>query len=365
MESLSQNNVGPPTPRPALSLSANVAAALHEGRVVAGEVIQRLGGGSVLVAIGNLRVPARAQVALQPGQRFMATVETTGEVVVLRVHSGEKASGISPLLDALRALLPSERPIGAVLSELIGLLKAPGGRERGGEPGGLLKQLTEHVFQPGSKGGELASLLQRSGLGLEAALLKAALGRGVTGSAALGIDLKARLLMARAASPDAALKEALTKAIRSIQSEQVMGLAREAGSEPRCISLPFPDPGLEGGAWTTAWLTFRDDREDERSLNQEEGGVHLQVDLELTKLGQVRADLCLSARGVKVRVLVATERAQEVLKAALPSLEAGLSASGLEVDVRVGITPPEAIGSPEDAASVRFLREHHLLDESA
>ena len=124
MESLSQNNVGPPTPRPALSLSANVAAALHEGRVVAGEVIQSLGGGSVLVAIGNIRVPARAQVALQPGQRFMATVETTGEVIVLRVHSGERASGVSPLLDALRALLPSERPIGAVLSELVGLLKA-------------------------------------------------------------------------------------------------------------------------------------------------------------------------------------------------------------------------------------------------
>ena len=103
MESLSQNNVGPPTPRPALSLSANTAAALHEGRVVAGEVIQSLAGGSVLVAIGNLRVPARAQVALEPGQRFMATVETTGEVVVLRVHSGERASGASALLEALRA----------------------------------------------------------------------------------------------------------------------------------------------------------------------------------------------------------------------------------------------------------------------
>ena len=144
-----------------------------------------------------------------------------------------------------------------------------------------------------------------------------------------------------------------------------MGLAREAGSEPRCISLPFPDPGLEGAAWTTVWLTFHGEREGERSLDQEEGGAHLQIDLELAKLGQVRADLCLSARGVKVRVLVATQRAQGLLQAALPSLEAGLSASGLEVDVRVGITPPEAIRSPEDAEGVRFLREHHLLDESA
>ena len=365
MESLSQNNVGPPTPRPALSLSANTAAALHEGRVVAGEVIQSLAGGSVLVAIGNLRVPARAQVALEPGQRFMATVETTGEVVVLRVHSGERASGASALLEALRALLPSERPIGAVLSELARLLKAPGGRERGGGSSALLNQLTEHVFQPGSKGGELASLLQRSGLGFEAALMRAALRKGELGSAALNLDLKARLLMTRASTSDAALKDVLTKAIRSIQSEQVKGLAREAGSEPRCVSLPFPDPGLQGAAWTTAWLTLHEERAGEGSLDQEERGAHLQVDLELAKLGQVRAELSSSAQGIKVRVLVATQRAQELLQAALPSLERALSASGLEVDARVGITPPEAITSPEDAAGVRFLQEHHVLDESA
>jgi len=365
MESLSQNNVGPPTPRPPLSLSANVAAALHEGRVVAGEVIQSLGGGSVLVAVGKLRVPARAQVALEPGQRFTATVETTGEVVVLRVHSGERASGLSPLLEALRALLPSERPIGAVLSELVGLLKAPREGQRAGESSALQQQLAEHVFQPGSKGGELASLLQRSGLGLEAALFLAALRRGSSKGAALGVDLKARLLKARSSSSDPLLKDALSKAIRSIQSEQVKGMAREAGGEPRCISLPFPDPGLQGAAWTTAWLTFHGDEESEGALDREEGSARLQVDLELAKLGQVRADLTLSARGLKLRVLVVDERAQELLQDALPSLEDALSASGLLVDARVGITPPEAITSPEDAASVRFLQEHHVLDESA
>ena len=152
MESLAQNIGGPPTPRPALSLSANTAAVLQEGRVVAGEVIQSQSGGSVLVAIGNLRVPARAQVALEPGQRFLATVESTGDVVVLRILSDAKASAVSPLLDALRAILPGERPIGAVLSKLVGLLRSLGAGERGAESRALLSQLAEHVFEPGSKG---------------------------------------------------------------------------------------------------------------------------------------------------------------------------------------------------------------------
>ena len=36
----------------------------------------------------------------------------------------------------------------------------------------LAAQLSEHAFQPGSKGSALAALLQRSGLGLEAAQQK-------------------------------------------------------------------------------------------------------------------------------------------------------------------------------------------------
>ena len=365
MESLAQNYVGPPTPRPALSLTANTAALLHEGRVVAGEVIQSHASGSVLVAIGNLRVPARAQVALEPGQRFMATVESSGDVVVLRVLTGDRASSLSPLLDALRLMLPGERPIGAALSELVAVLKSLKGGGRAGESGELLNKLADHVFQPGSKGGELASLLKRSGRGLEAALLAAVLRRGAPDAAALGVDLKARLLMARASTSEATLSEALSKVIRSIESDQALGLAREAGSEPRSLSLPFPDPGLEGAPWTTAWLTFKGAQDDPGSAESDEGAVHLQVDVELAQLGPLRAELGLSPGRLKVRILAASERARALLQASLPGLEETLSASGLAVEIRVGISPPEALSIPDRAAGVRFLEEHHLLDESA
>ena len=113
----------------------------------------------MLVSIGGVRVPARAQVALEPGQRFMATVETTGEVVILRVHAGERAAAAAPLLEALRQLLPSERSIGAVFNELGALLKESSGSGCSGSSRELQSQLSEHVFQPGSKGTALAALL--------------------------------------------------------------------------------------------------------------------------------------------------------------------------------------------------------------
>jgi hypothetical protein len=370
MESLAQNIGGPPTPRPVLSLSASTAAVLQEGRVVAGEVIQGQSQGGVLVAIGNLRVPARAQVALEPGQRFLAKVESMGEVVVLRILSEAKASSVSPLLEALRAILPGERPIGAVLSELAGLLRSLAGGGRGADARAMLAEFAGHVFEPGSKGAQLASLLQRSGTGLEAALLSAAqrcVRRGKKGSGELRADLKARLLLARASSAHGGLTKALTKALRSIEAEQVLNLAKDACSEPRSVSIPFPDPGLEGGGWTTAWLSFL--RSDEGGAaagrKSQESGQSVRVDVELAQLGPLRAELCLDGGRLRARVVAADERAQALLRDALPSLVEALSASGLEVDASVRIGSPEEFRVAEAACGVRYLREHRLLDESA
>ena len=143
------------------------------------------------------------------------------------------------------------------------------------------------------------------------------------------------------------------------------GLAREAGAEPRCVSLPFPDPGLQTGAWTTAWLTLHGGGESDDEPVAGGDGARLHLDLELVKLGPVSADLCVLSSGVSIRVLVESERAQALLQDALPSLERALGAAGLEVDARVGVAPPETFTSPRDSSGVRFLREHHVLDESA
>jgi hypothetical protein len=77
--------------RPVLALDSSLTAVLREGRVVAGEVIQSMDGHSVLIGVGRHRVPADAQVDLQPGDRFLARVERSGEEIVLKLLGGSGA----------------------------------------------------------------------------------------------------------------------------------------------------------------------------------------------------------------------------------------------------------------------------------
>ena len=370
MESIAQNIGGPATPRPALSQGADIRAVLQAGRVVAGHVIESHANGSVLVSIGNMRVPARAQVALEPGQRFLATVEASGEVLILRVMTGDKAPVDSALLNALRALLPGASSSGAALGELLAVLKVMNAKGGEGDPRVLMDQLTEHLFRPGARGSDLASLIQRAGTRLEAVLLAASLKRGSQGgddSQELRRDLKARLLMARSSAGESPLADALTKAIRSIESEQVLNLARAASSEPHRFSVPFPDPGVEGAPWTTAFLTFTRRREEGSSGEDGEGeaSCRFRLDVKLSKLGAVRAELGLNEGRIKLVIGVADERARALLEGALPSYLEALSGKGMEVEAAVRLAHRDELVDGEAVHGVQFLSEHHLLDESA
>ncbi len=113
----------------ALIRSAAVAGdqtgVLRDGSMVSGEVLQRLDGGSVLIAIGNQRVQADPAVDLQPGDRFRAVVEKRDGGFALRIltEDGEAAAG-SILLEAVRSLLGEQRSVGAVLRDLAAHLRA-------------------------------------------------------------------------------------------------------------------------------------------------------------------------------------------------------------------------------------------------
>jgi len=174
MEPLAIQSGVSPTARPTLSLQADLPSVLSEGRVVAGEVLQVLDGGSILVGIGRHRVPAQSQVELAEGERFLARVEGTRDAPVLRlITPGEKAE--PKLISALRAVVGEERPIGELLRSLADALRAAlseSGPERA-RLQDLLASIGRHVFRPGSNAAELQALLARAGLGYEAALLAA------------------------------------------------------------------------------------------------------------------------------------------------------------------------------------------------
>jgi hypothetical protein len=150
--------------------SIDIATLLKDGRVVAGEVLETFAGGSVVLGIGGQRVPAESHVDLQPGQRFLATVENTDGEVVLRL-TPDDVDEASPLVRALRMVVGKELTIGSLLDGLRSLA----GNESARSPAlsALLADIASYAFTPDDGGEALLALVQRSGLRYESGLLAA------------------------------------------------------------------------------------------------------------------------------------------------------------------------------------------------
>ena len=168
--------------RPVLALDGSLTSILREGRMVAGEVLQRMDGGTVLIGLGRHRVPADSQVEMQPGERFLARVVEGEEGLVLKVL-GPGGGKDSKLLLALRSVVGQDRPVGELLGEVAGRLRAAleagggAGRTAGERSlGELLQKIGEHVFVPGMRGADLRQLIARSGFDYEALLFAEAQG---------------------------------------------------------------------------------------------------------------------------------------------------------------------------------------------
>jgi len=190
MEPLAAQQGISPTLRPTLSIQGDVAAVLQQGRVVAGEVMQKLDGGSLLLGVGNHRIAAQSGVELPIGKRFLAQVDKAADgQVVLRLLGGEGAAPEPKLVSALRGVVGQDRPVGELLKGLAQSLRSAAAEPGNARLGKLAGQVEGHVFQPGSSGAELQTLVARSGLHYEAALLAYAL-KGSSGLSA-GEELQA------------------------------------------------------------------------------------------------------------------------------------------------------------------------------
>lgn len=227
--------------RPSIALSNDLSAVLREGRVLAGEVLQSFGGGSLLIGIGSHRVPAQAQVELRPGERFLFQVEGRDAQTVLRVLD-EGEGGEPNLLRALRAVLGFDGPLGAVLDELTSNL------ERLAGSAALVRALAGARWTPGSAPADLAAALASSGGSLEARLgLSAALALPPREAAALSGELASWIAAALAAAPGdgpaitpAALLERLASELARVLGAGLEPSAREAAFSRWLAALHAP-----------------------------------------------------------------------------------------------------------------------------
>jgi len=173
MENLSVQSTGASAAARPVGLQPDLAALLQDGRVLAGQVLDTFGGGSILLAVGRHRVPAQSQVEMHVGDRFLFQVEANAAQLVLHILG--QGAGEPELIQALRAAVGEDRPVARLLQDLAVSLRAQlaGGDPDGPDASRLLQDLASHVFRPGSEGTELETLLQRSGLRYEAALAAA------------------------------------------------------------------------------------------------------------------------------------------------------------------------------------------------
>lgn len=233
--------------RPTIALSNDVSAVLREGRVLAGEVLQSFGGGSLLIGIGPHRVSAESQVDLRPGERFLFQVEGSGAQTTLRVLD-EAEVGEPNLLRALRAVLGQDQPLGRLLDELAGRLGSLGTHA------GLVESLAAALWDGSTAPGALASSLVTGGLALEARLaLSAALSLPPREGAALGGELATWIATTLAAAPGegpatspAALLERLAGELARVLGAGVEPAGREAAFA-RWLAAQFA-PGGERAA---------------------------------------------------------------------------------------------------------------------
>jgi flagellar hook-length control protein FliK len=343
--------------------ASEASALLKDGRLLRAEVLSSSHDGAVMLAIGRHTIPAQSDLRLDPGARLLVQVALTAEgPQLLLLPPGDDPE--SALLGALRAAVGEERPLGETLGDLAHALRtALAGGESAPEARALSQVLSQEMATqaPALDGAGLRALLASLGLAHEAGLALALESGRRGGLGALRDDLKARLLRMLDAqgAGSTPLREAAGHALASLETEQLLNLARERSGEPVVLSFPVAD----GDGWATARLLVPARREREaEDAAAAPAPFRLTLGLELSSLGPLRADLTLAPGVLALRILVTRADAARRLTGALAELRERLGDGRrvLELSVRLG-TPAEASLGLEPL-DIRYLREHHLMN---
>jgi hypothetical protein len=226
-----------------------LATILREGRVLAGEVLQTLHEGTILIGVGRHRIAATSDTQLRPGARHLFEVLSEGEPLQVRVVPTAGEGADDELLRALRTALAAEQPLGSMLESLAAVLERElrGAPERRAALQRLLDALGGRALRPGAGGGELAAALKSGGLAYEARLADLALR-----SSASALDefaALARAAFAEELGGDGAADELGAALRRLVASERAptsaTELARRLGA---ALELAAARAGWSGGA---------------------------------------------------------------------------------------------------------------------
>jgi hypothetical protein len=201
--------------RPAQALQGDLASILRQGRIVAGEVLDLLDGGTIVIGLAGQRVQAENHVDLAPGDRFLARVEYSDGALVLRL-AGSQTEPDDALLTALRGLAGSELDLRSILE----LLGESSSSPRNGPA----------VFLPEEGGAALAALLRKGGLFHEGVIRAVAADDATPWAEDLALDALASRILAEAGLSGAEERGALLALLREALATNLADLGAGAGA---------------------------------------------------------------------------------------------------------------------------------------
>lgn len=345
---------------------------LRVGRVLRGQVVEAFGDRAFLVRVGKHRFSLQADIDLAIGQNFYFRVDRgrTKDELQLTILA-EPGLTEFRLQDALRMVLCADRPVGAVLIELLGQLEQLEPELTAAErdaSGKLRQDLADHVLEPGSDGVDLGDVLARSGLGYEATLLRLGLFEGNEPEfdwVGVDHDLKAELLAGLAKLGAGPLADELHAALAALEAEQILQVARQAEGDPNHWTFPVRD----GDELTLASL-FVQHREvtEFDPLSTPKWRATFAATFHST--GPVRVDLTMGAGGVTLRVLVTNkqlvpvlqERAKKLQHVLADIVDVGVAAEFLPARVTVFPATAEDVDVSRRHLDIAFLRDRKVLD---
>jgi len=324
--------------------------------MLAAKVLGPLPDGCTLLSIKGKQVSVRTQVPLQPGQSVTLQVKRLSPATILQLVAGGganvKAGRIAVILNALaentwkvtlEAILQShsEKP---ALRNLLA----------------LLQDTSQNLFR--NPGSDLLSLLiSKAGFSFEYKLKKAVLDHTVGKSQLermLQDDLKAVLLKAigQGGQPQRQLKQLLS-VIEHFQLLNQNGLQKGGR-----VFLPIPMQFGDGFFTIGQLLIERDPLHEQARENHANGEpiFSARLQLHLSRLGMIRADIKLCAKQVSVNFIVNEPESKDLINRQLATFLQALANKGFAFN-SVGCAIADSETDMEDLISELMPTETNIL----
>jgi flagellar hook-length control protein FliK len=299
----------------------------HKNEVFEGRVLKSLPSGDVLLLVKGKKVIARTHVPLSEGSFLSLKVEKTLPSPTLKLlairSAGSNAVDISTILSALKENL--WETIHQNIDNL-GLPQAESSRLTE-----LLDDLSHRLFlKPGPD--MLKTLIDKSGLGWEAKVVKAFINKTITGdnlNKLIGGDLKGLALKLLGLKQEESVL--LSKLVSTLENLQLLN--HLALHQERKIFIPVPIQ-FSNGPFSLGQLLIHLPRKDKYKCGKQRDDKHffsVTFMLDLSNLGPVRADLAIKGEGIEGRFLLAKEETKSLIENNLTSLICNLKDRGFTI----------------------------------